>query len=37
MGFGPEDYKPLRNRINIVISKNHYDELKFVNKEVFSL
>ena len=27
MGLIPEDYKPLSNRINIVI-KNHYDELK---------
>ena len=29
----PEDYKPLKNRINIVISKNHFNELKEDKRE----
>ena len=29
----PEDYKPLKNRINIVISNNHFNELKEDKRE----
>ena len=30
----PEKFRPLQDRINIVISKNHYDEFKSEPSEI---
>ena len=30
----PDEYKPLKNRINIIITKNHFNEMKYEDENI---